>query len=72
MRKTPAYGAYSELFAGFSDIPSSHNGGHLMAWGRIADTPDITLDGFKSVKEGGTGRAQLFFDYCDREIRPFL
>lgn len=72
MRKGPIYGAFSELFAGFSDIPHSHNGGHLMAWGRIADTPEVTLKGLKSVKEGGTGRGKLFFDYCDREIGPFL
>jgi retinol dehydrogenase 12 len=71
--KGPVYGAYSELYAAFSpDIPASHNGGHLMAWGRVADSPEDMIKGMKSEKEGGSGRAKIFLDYCDREIKDFL
>jgi len=71
--KPPVYGAYSELYAGFShDLKPEHNGGHTMAWGRIADLPDDIVKGMKSKSEGGTGAAQKFIEYCDREIKKFL
>ncbi len=67
------YGAYSELYAGWSpEVKMEHNGGHLMAWGRIADMPQETVDGLKSKSEGGTGTAARFLEYCDREIRNYL
>ena len=71
--KPPVYGAYSELYASFSpEVKAEHNGGHLMAWGRIADLPDDIVKGTKTKAEGGTGNKQKFMDYCDREIRDFL
>lgn len=71
--KPPVYGAYSELYAGFSpEVKMEHNGGHTMAWGRLANLPDEVTKGLKSKSEGGTGVAQMFFDYCDREIKNFL
>lgn len=48
------------------------NGGHLMAWGRAADLPPDIVSGLKSKSEGGTGNAQKFFDYCNREIKEYL
>jgi retinol dehydrogenase 12 len=71
--KPPVYGAYSELYAGFSpDVRMEHNGRHTMAWGRHADLPTDLVKGLKGKSEGGTGAAQTFFDYCDREIKDFL
>ncbi|TVY81347.1 putative oxidoreductase [Lachnellula suecica] len=73
MFKPPVYGAYSELYAGFSPaVRMEHNGGHTIAWGRNADLPGDVLKGLKSTKEGGSGVAQIFFDYCDREIKEYL
>lgn len=67
------YGAYSELYAGFSpEITAKDNGGHLMAWGRKAYLPKDIEDGLKSESEGGTGVAEKFFKYCDREVKTFL
>lgn len=71
MRKVPEYGAYAKIYGGFADVPEAHNGGHVMAWGRLADLPDLTLRGLKSEAEGGTGRAQVFFEYCERETKAF-
>lgn len=66
------YGAYSELYASFSpEVTMAHNGGHLMAWGRLADLPDAILNGQKSEKEGGTGKQAKFVEYCDREVNKF-
>ncbi|TAQ91333.1 hypothetical protein B7494_g300 [Chlorociboria aeruginascens] len=71
--KPSVYGAYSELYAGFSpDVKPEQNGGHLMAWGRRADLPPDIANGLKSKAEGGTGAAQRFFEYCDREIKDYL
>jgi retinol dehydrogenase-12 len=43
-----------------------------MAWGRIADMPEELVLGLRSKSEGGTGNAELFFNYCDRRIENFL
>jgi retinol dehydrogenase-12 len=71
--KPCVYGAYSELYAGFSpDVTTQENGGHLMAWGRKAYLPKDAQNGLKSTAEGGSGAAGQFFEYCDREIKDFL
>ncbi|KAE8446079.1 hypothetical protein EG329_012587 [Mollisiaceae sp. DMI_Dod_QoI] len=70
--KPCVYGAYSELYAGFSpDVKPEQNGGHLMAWGRAADMPPDIVKGLKSKSEGGTGAAKKFFEYMNREIQEY-
>ncbi|KAH8805960.1 putative short-chain dehydrogenase [Xylogone sp. PMI_703] len=71
--KPPVYGAYSELYSSFSpDLTEKHNGGYIMAWGRIAAVPAEVSKGIKSVAEGGSGRAKKFVEYLDREIASYL
>lgn len=71
LMKPSVYAAYSELYAAYSpDV--KENGGHLMAWGRPADMPPYIADGFKSKSEGGTGAAEKFFEYTNREIKQYL
>ncbi|KAH9203315.1 putative short-chain dehydrogenase [Leptodontidium sp. 2 PMI_412] len=71
--KGPVYGAYSELFAGFSpEVTPEHNGGYMMAWGRIGELTLDVQDGWKSKANGGTGAAEIFLKYCDRETKEFL
>jgi len=71
--KSPVYGAYSELYAGFSpDLKAEQNGGYVMAWGRSADLPDDITKGLKTKSEGGTGAAQIFQKYCECEVARFL
>lgn len=73
MFKSPVYGAYSELYAGFSpEVTARENGGYFMAWGRKAYLPKESEDGLRSKAEGGTGLAEQFFEYCDRETNTFL
>jgi retinol dehydrogenase-12 len=70
--KPPIFGAYSELYAGFSpDLKAEHNGGYVMAWGRIADMQEDIAKGLKDKAEGGNGAAKKFIEYCDREIEQF-
>ena len=72
MFKSPAYGAYSELFAAFSpELKAENNGGYVLAWGRLAELPKHILDGLKSKIDGGTGEAKMFVDYCERETLAF-
>jgi retinol dehydrogenase-12 len=71
--KPAVYAAYSELYAAYSpDVKPEQNGGHLMAWGRPADMPPYIAEGFKSESEGGTGVAEKFFEYSNREIKEYL
>lgn len=48
------------------------NGGYLLAWGRKANLPKEIVAGLKTKNEGGTGAADKFFKYCDREIKSYL
>jgi retinol dehydrogenase 12 len=70
--KGPVYGAYSELYAGFSpDLKAENNGGYVMAWGRIAELPEDVTKGLKSKEQGGTGAAEAFLEYCERHTKRF-
>jgi retinol dehydrogenase-12 len=42
-----------------------------MAWGRVAPLPDDIYKALKNEAEGGSGVAQTFWDYCDRETKSF-
>ncbi|KAK0123802.1 hypothetical protein ONS95_008803 [Cadophora gregata] len=71
--KSPVYGAYSEIYAGFSpEVTPEHNGAYLMAWGRIGELASDVKDGWKSEAKGGTGAAKKFLEYCDRETKEYL
>ncbi|EPE24849.1 NAD(P)-binding Rossmann-fold containing protein [Glarea lozoyensis ATCC 20868] len=63
------YGAYSELYAGFSpEVTMEHNGAHLLAWGRLSALPPHATEGLKSKNEGGNGNAELFVNWCNNEV----
>ncbi|KAE9366771.1 NAD(P)-binding protein [Stipitochalara longipes BDJ] len=71
--KPPINGAYTVLYAAFSDeIKMEDNGGYCMAWGRKCDMPDDILLAKKSVAEGGSGSEKTFLDYCDKQLKAFL
>ncbi|KAI3390941.1 hypothetical protein diail_8339, partial [Diaporthe ilicicola] len=63
--KPAKFGAYTELFAGFSpDVTVQKNGSFLIAWGRFSSIPDDIAIGIKSKEQGGTGLLKRFWDYC--------
>jgi len=71
--KPPIYGAYSELYAALSpELEEKHNGGYLLAWGRVGEMQEDIAKGLKGRSEGGTDNAAKFMKYCDREIKAFL
>lgn len=66
------YGAYTVLFAGFSPtLKEEHNGGFLTAWGRVSALPENLTRATRSKSEGGSGVAEKFLAYCNREIEEF-
>lgn len=68
------YGAYTELYAGWSpDLSLENNGAYVYPWGRVGtDTlrGDL-LAASRSVEEGGTGQAGKFWEWCDKETKQF-
>ncbi|KAJ4182293.1 short-chain alcohol dehydrogenase [Fusarium falciforme] len=58
----PVYGAYTELFAGFSpDITPENSGCWVIPWGRIAPV----REDIRASAENGLG--EKFWDWCERE-----
>lgn len=71
--KPPLFGAYSELFAALSPkITAKHNGGFIIPWGRFGDIPDHIEKGLRPRAEGGSGKADKFWSWCERETESYL
>lgn len=66
------FGAYTELYAGWSqDITPALNGCYVVPWGRVGTyRPDIAR-ALKAKDEGGSGEAKRFFDWCDSQTKSF-
>ncbi|KAL8823586.1 MAG: hypothetical protein Q9191_005719 [Dirinaria sp. TL-2023a] len=70
---TPIHGAYTELFAGLSpEVTTEQNGTFIFPWGRLGFKirEDLVL-AQKPEKEGGTGYAEKFWDWCDEQVKPY-
>ncbi|CAI6334375.1 unnamed protein product [Periconia digitata] len=67
------YGAYTELFAALSpEITPAKSGAYIYPWGRFGDLPADVEDAIKSEEEGGTGVADRFVEWCEREVDKYL
>jgi len=66
------YGAYTELWAGWSpDVTASHNGAYIGPWGRVLHIRKDVETAMKSEKEGGTGVAEKFWAWCDKTTKQY-
>lgn len=66
-------GAYTELWAGLSpEITMEMNGSYVIPWGRVHSAPrkDL-LDALESEKEGGTGQATKFREWCEQQTAEY-
>lgn len=73
MFKRPKYGAYSELFAGFSpQVTAKHNGAFAIPWGRFGKLPGHVAEALQSKTQGGTGTSARFWEWCEKETKPFF
>lgn len=72
MFKPAKFGAYTELYAGFSnDVTANDNGAFLIPWGRKGIIPEHIAKGLKTKEEGGTGVSKKFFEWCETETRKY-
>ncbi|PYI34388.1 NAD(P)-binding protein [Aspergillus indologenus CBS 114.80] len=70
--KGPRYGAYSELFAALSpEVTPERNGAFVIPWGRFGTVPCHIEKGLASERDGGTGAAERFWRWCERETAAF-
>jgi NAD(P)-dependent dehydrogenase (short-subunit alcohol dehydrogenase family) len=69
----PIYGAYTNLWAGFSSELSMRDGGtYIVPWGRRHPNPRPDLVAALASKEdGGTGVAQAFEEWCETQSANF-
>jgi len=71
--KPPIYGAYTELFAALSPtLKLANNGDYIMPWGHVSTLPKDIIDGSKSKKDGGSGKADRFLEYVEEEVRAYV
>ncbi|KAF2203655.1 short-chain dehydrogenase [Delitschia confertaspora ATCC 74209] len=65
--------AYSELYAGLSeDITMEKNGCYVVPWGRIQPIREDLANAAKTKEEGGLGRAQEFWDFCEEKTKEYM
>ncbi|KAJ4267242.1 hypothetical protein NW762_003345 [Fusarium torreyae] len=64
----PKFGAYTNLWAGFSpDLQIEDGGRFIWPWGRFHPHPRADLlESLKSKEQGGTGVAAEFAEYCSK------
>lgn len=71
--KDPKFGAYTELFAGFSpEVTLQKNGCWIMPWGRIEPLDKGMVRASRTPEEGGSGVAQKFWRYCEQQTSMFM
>jgi NAD(P)-dependent dehydrogenase (short-subunit alcohol dehydrogenase family) len=69
----PIFGAYTELFAGFSpEITMEKTGTWVVPWGRFMAIRKDLLAATKSEAEGGTGIARQFWDWTEEQIKQYM
>ncbi|KAF7542965.1 hypothetical protein G7Z17_g11124 [Cylindrodendrum hubeiense] len=70
--KPAKFGAYSELFGLLSpEVTSEKNGAFIIPFGRFGRLPNDIESAFKTKQQGGSGVAQRFVDFCERETKAF-
>ncbi|KAI1362014.1 hypothetical protein F5Y08DRAFT_313395 [Xylaria arbuscula] len=77
LRKTllypPKYGAYTNVFAGFSpEVTIEKSGQFVGPWGRFRQVSRDILEGSKSKSLGGNGAAEEFWAWSEAQIKPFI
>lgn len=69
----PIYGDYTELYSDLSpDITAAQNGSYIWPWGCPGTLKEGLLDTLKSNSEGGNGKAEQFWLWCEKETKPYM
>jgi retinol dehydrogenase 12 len=66
------YGAYTELWAGYSkEITREDSGKYVHPWGRFGGYRKPVEKAIALESEGGLGVASKFFDWSEKQVKPF-
>ncbi|RFU33186.1 hypothetical protein B7463_g3198, partial [Scytalidium lignicola] len=66
MLHDPINGAYTELWAGLSPaVHATDTGRYVIPWGRFGQIRADVHESCKTTKEGGSGKATKFFEWCE-------
>lgn len=70
----PELAALTELYAGFSpEIGVQNNGCYVIPWGRISNSlRDDLINATKTAEEGGSGKAQEFWEFCLEKTKDYM
>lgn len=67
------FGAYTELWTGFSPkLTTKDNGAYIAPWGRVSSVRADKTESLKTKEEGGNGKAALFWDWTEKEVQKYL
>lgn len=70
--KGARYGAYSELFAALSPrVTAKNDGAFIVPWGRFGPVPGHIEKGLSPSSSGGTGAAEKFWAWCEKETAAY-
>jgi retinol dehydrogenase 12 len=68
----PIFGAYTELFAGFSnDIKHEDTGRYIVPWGQFGTYRKDLIMAIQPRGNGGTGHAERFWAWTEKELENF-
>ncbi|KAI1734296.1 hypothetical protein F4680DRAFT_438898 [Xylaria scruposa] len=68
----PRYGAYTNVFAGFSPEVTREKSGQFVApWGQFRTVSKEMLEGSKSRSQGGNGTAEEFWGWSEAQIKAY-
>ncbi|MCJ1307887.1 hypothetical protein MMC25_001535 [Agyrium rufum] len=67
------FGAYTELWAGWSpEITMKNNGKYVWPWGRIGTYKSSIVEAVKSKDAGGKGSAESFWYFSEKATRQYM
>jgi retinol dehydrogenase-12 len=73
MLKPAIFGAYTELWAGFSPLVTTEQDGQfIVPWGRFGTLPPNIEKGLRTTNYGGPGLAEQFSAWCQKETKPYM
>lgn len=68
----PVNGGYTELFAAISpDVDLNTNGSYIYPFGRFGGVKKLD-QAIKRKNEGGTGAAELFWNWTEKTVQKYM
>lgn len=52
-------------------VKPEHNGGFVVPWGRFGDIPGHIEKGLQPEERGGSGAAETFWNWCEKETESY-